>query len=235
MAAPPASDSDPTKPSSMPRSSSSPACWPPPCVQFGEPALVARAPGRDAVAQPVLLHRDLAAKLMLLAGFLLEDRIALRLERRKTLIQDARNAPVEPYGAAREPFEQPPIMADQNDAAPHSGQAGSSTGFRSALALEERGLRRRSARCSRCCCGSALALKEKGLRRRAGSAAAPALRCSALALKEKGLRRRMRLGFTCPGRSALALKEKGLRRLIPTSFAIEWCSALALKEKGLRL
>jgi hypothetical protein len=39
-------------------------------VQFGESALVAGAPGRDAVAQPVLLHRDLTAKLMLLVGFL---------------------------------------------------------------------------------------------------------------------------------------------------------------------
>src|SRR5712672_2562247 len=84
----------------------------PQCVQLGESALVARAPGRDAVAQPVLLHRDLTAKLMLLVGFLREDRVAPSLKCRETLIQDARNATVQPYGAAREPFKQPPIMAN---------------------------------------------------------------------------------------------------------------------------
>ena len=56
-------------------------------VQFGEPPLVARAPGGDAIAQPILLHRDLAAELVLLAVLLLEDRVAPRLERRETLIQ----------------------------------------------------------------------------------------------------------------------------------------------------
>ena len=94
----------------------------PQCVQLGESALVARAPGRDAVAQPVLLHRDLTAKLMLRGGFLREDRVAPSLKCREALIQDVRNAAVEPYRAARESFEQPPIMADQNDAGPHSGQ-----------------------------------------------------------------------------------------------------------------
>ena len=58
-------------------------------VQLGEPALVARAPGGDAVAQPVLLHRDLAAELVLLAGLLLEYRVAPSLECRETLVQDA--------------------------------------------------------------------------------------------------------------------------------------------------
>jgi hypothetical protein len=57
---------------------------------------------------------------MLLVGFLREDRVAPSLKCRETLTQDARNAAVEPYGAARESFEQPPIMADQNDDVPAS-------------------------------------------------------------------------------------------------------------------
>jgi hypothetical protein len=36
-------------------------------VQLGEPPLVAGAPCGDAIAQPILLHRDLAAELALLA------------------------------------------------------------------------------------------------------------------------------------------------------------------------
>jgi len=40
-------------------------------VQFGEPPLVAGAPGGHAITQPVLFHRDLAAELVLLAFFLL--------------------------------------------------------------------------------------------------------------------------------------------------------------------
>src|SRR5438105_2355251 len=49
-------------------------------VQLGQPPLVARAPGGDTVAQPVLFHRDFAAQLVLLAGFLLQHCVAPRLE-----------------------------------------------------------------------------------------------------------------------------------------------------------
>ena len=91
-------------------------------VQFGEPPLVARAPGGDAVAQPVLLHRDLAAELVLFAFLLFEDRVAPRLETGKTLVERAGDAAVEPYGRAREAFEQPAVMADQHDAGAHLGQ-----------------------------------------------------------------------------------------------------------------
>jgi hypothetical protein len=41
---------------------------------------------------------------MLLVGFLREDRVAPSLKRRETLIQDARNAAVEPKGVARGSF-----------------------------------------------------------------------------------------------------------------------------------
>src|SRR5580704_7136794 len=91
-------------------------------VQFGEPPLVAGAPGGDAIAQPILLHRDLAAELVLLAFLLLEYRVTPALERRETLFEHPSNAAVEPYGAAREPFEQPSVMTDQDDAGAQLGQ-----------------------------------------------------------------------------------------------------------------
>ena len=91
-------------------------------LQIAEPPLVACAPRGHAVAQPILLHRDLAAELVLFAGFLFEDRVAPRLEGGKTLVQHARDAAVEPYRASREPFEQPAVMADQHNAATHPGQ-----------------------------------------------------------------------------------------------------------------
>jgi hypothetical protein len=65
-------------------------------VQFGEPSLVARATGGDAVAQPILLHRDLAAELVVLPRLLLEYSIAPRLEGRETLVKGPGNAAVEP-------------------------------------------------------------------------------------------------------------------------------------------
>ena len=68
-------------------------------VQLGEPPLVALAPGGDAVAQPVFLHRDLAAELVLLALFLLQHRVAPGLERREALGPAAGDAAVEPDGA----------------------------------------------------------------------------------------------------------------------------------------
>jgi hypothetical protein len=49
-------------------------------VQFSEPPLVAGAPGGDAVAQPILFHRDLAAEFVLLVLLLLEYRVAPTLE-----------------------------------------------------------------------------------------------------------------------------------------------------------
>ena len=91
-------------------------------VQFGEPPLVAGAPGGDAIAQPILLHRDLAAELVLFVLLLFEDRVAPRLERRETLVQRPGDAAVEPDRGAREAFEQPSVVADQDDAGAHPGQ-----------------------------------------------------------------------------------------------------------------
>ena len=91
-------------------------------MQFGEPPLVARAPGGDPVAQPILLHRDLAAELVLLALLLLQHRVAPGLERLETLVEDPGDAAVEPDRAARDALEQPAVMADQHDAGAHPGQ-----------------------------------------------------------------------------------------------------------------
>ena len=85
-----------------------------------EPLLVALAPRGDAIAQPVLLHRDLAAELVLLAFLLLQHRVAPGLERRETLVQRAGDAAVEPDGGARDALQQPPVMADQHDAGAHA-------------------------------------------------------------------------------------------------------------------
>src|SRR5262249_28294558 len=78
-------------------------------VQFGEPPLVAGAPRGGAIAQPILLHCDLAAELVLLVFLLLEYRVPPTLERRETLFEHPGNTAVEPYGTVREPFEQPSV------------------------------------------------------------------------------------------------------------------------------
>ena len=71
-------------------------------VQLREPLLVALAPRGDAVAQPVLLHRDLAPELVALAFLLLQHRVAPGLECRKTAVQRAGDAAVQPDGGARD-------------------------------------------------------------------------------------------------------------------------------------
>ena len=63
-------------------------------MQFGKPPLVACAPGGDAVAEPVLLHRDLATELVLFGRLLLEKRVAPGLESGEALVQRAGDAAV---------------------------------------------------------------------------------------------------------------------------------------------
>ena len=84
-------------------------------LQLAEPAHVALAPGGDAVAQPVLLAHDLAAELVLLALFLLEDRVAPCLEMRKALVEPARLAAVEPDGGACDALEEAAVVRDDDD------------------------------------------------------------------------------------------------------------------------
>src|SRR5262252_669248 len=59
---------------------------------------------------------------MLLVSLLLEYRAAPTLEQCETLFEHPGNTPVEPYGTVREPFEQPSVMADQDDARAQFGQ-----------------------------------------------------------------------------------------------------------------
>ena len=91
-------------------------------MQIRQPLLVALAPRGDAVAQPVLLHRDLAAQLVPLGLLLRQHRVAPRLERREPLVQLARDPAVEPHRGARQPLQQPAVVADHHDAGAHPGQ-----------------------------------------------------------------------------------------------------------------
>ena len=91
-------------------------------MQFGEPPLVAGAPGGHPIAQPILLHCDLAAELVLLIFLLLEYRIPPTLEGCETIFEHSGDAAVEPDGTLREPFEQASVMADQDDARAQFGQ-----------------------------------------------------------------------------------------------------------------
>ena len=59
---------------------------------------------------------------MLLGFLLLQDRVAPGLECAEPLIQRAGDTAVEPHGRAREPLEQPTIVADQHDPGARAGQ-----------------------------------------------------------------------------------------------------------------
>ncbi len=86
-------------------------------MQVAEPLLVALAPRGDAVAQPVLLHRDLAAQLVALASPPAPAPSSRQASNAgEALVERARDAAIEPDGGARDPFQQPPVVADQHDA-----------------------------------------------------------------------------------------------------------------------
>jgi hypothetical protein len=59
---------------------------------------------------------------VLLAGLLFERGVAPRLERLEALVEGPGNAAVEPYGGARESFEQPTVVADQHNAGAHPNE-----------------------------------------------------------------------------------------------------------------
>jgi hypothetical protein len=60
--------------------------------------------------------RRLPAELVPLARFLLQYGVAPRLEGLEPLIECSGNAVIEPNGGARDPFEQPTVVADQHNA-----------------------------------------------------------------------------------------------------------------------
>ena len=83
-------------------------------LQFAEPAHVALAPRRHAIAQPVLLAHDLAAELVLLALFLFQHQVAPFLEMAKALVEPAGLAAVEPDGGARDALEEATVVRDDD-------------------------------------------------------------------------------------------------------------------------
>ena len=91
-------------------------------VQFGQPAFISGAPGGDPIAQPILFPRDLAAELVLLLVFLIQDRIAPGLEGGKPLFEGACDATVEPDRCSRELFQQSSVVAYQDHSGAHLGQ-----------------------------------------------------------------------------------------------------------------
>ncbi len=86
-------------------------------VQAREALLVALAPRGHAVAQPVLLHDDLAAELVAVALLLLERLVAPGLEMREAAVHAAGDAAVQPHHGAAERLQQPAVVADQHQGA----------------------------------------------------------------------------------------------------------------------
>src|SRR6185437_8970922 len=75
-------------------------------LQVRQPAHVALAPSRNAVAQPVLLGLDLACELVLLAFLFGQNLVAPFFEGAEAEIDTARPAAIEPDGRARQVFEE---------------------------------------------------------------------------------------------------------------------------------
>ena len=79
---------------------------------------VALAPRGHAIAHPVLFHHDPPVELVLLQLFLFQHRIAPRLERGEPLLDSPRHPAIKPHRRARQPLEEPPIVADQHHRRP---------------------------------------------------------------------------------------------------------------------
>ena len=75
---------------------------------------IALAPCGHAIAQPMLFAHDLAVELVAVFFFLLQHLVTPAFKCRKTLLDTAGHAAVEPDGGAGEVGEEPPIMADQH-------------------------------------------------------------------------------------------------------------------------
>ena len=86
-------------------------------LQVAEPAHVALAPCRHAVAQPVLLALDRLAELVLLDLFFFEHLVAPFLELAETAVQPPRQPAVQPDGGVGHLFEEPTVMRDQDEGA----------------------------------------------------------------------------------------------------------------------
>jgi hypothetical protein len=72
-------------------------------------------PRRHAVSQPMFLAHDLAGKLVLVALFFLQDRVAPFLEMGKTLVEPPCAAAIQPDGGARNALQKAAIVRDQHN------------------------------------------------------------------------------------------------------------------------
>ncbi len=91
-------------------------------VQVAQALLVALAAGGDAIAQPVLLHGDLAAHLVPVGFLLFQHLVAPGLELREPLVEHAGDAAIKPDGGARQAFQQAAVMADDDNARTQAGE-----------------------------------------------------------------------------------------------------------------
>src|SRR4030095_5158639 len=83
-------------------------------VELAQAALVARAPGADALAGPFGLALDQAVELVPLGRLAFEDFGRPALELAKTLVEAAHDAAVEPQHGAGEVGEEAPVVAHQH-------------------------------------------------------------------------------------------------------------------------
>ena len=82
--------------------------------EIGEAALIAFAPGGDALVQPVGLGGDLAVQLVALQRLVLQECFTPGFELGKAAVQLVGAALVQPQRRAGQVFEKPPVMADQD-------------------------------------------------------------------------------------------------------------------------
>ena len=79
-----------------------------------QPALIALAPGGDAIAHPVFLRRDPPLQLVTLHLFLVQHLVAPGFEGSKAFLQPVGLPAIQPHRCAGEILQEPAVMADQH-------------------------------------------------------------------------------------------------------------------------
>ena len=85
-------------------------------------ANIALAPAGDAAVHPLLFARDFAIELMRFELLFLQHLVAPRFEHAEALLVAPGDTAVEPYGRLRKVFQEPAVVADQNDRRPQVPQ-----------------------------------------------------------------------------------------------------------------
>jgi hypothetical protein len=124
-------------------------------VQIAQSLDVALASRGHAVAQPVLLHHELAAQLVLIARFLFQHLVAPRLELGEIAVEAAGGATIDPGDRARQALEQAPVVADDDECRPQRGEFALQPGDRRQIEVvgrlvEQQDVWRRSQRAREC-------------------------------------------------------------------------------------